>query len=158
MNGTNTIGNNQIPNGSEDRPYYELNLQGGGSKGGGFVNGRSSVADGGYGGCGGNDFGGGGGYGGNGGNNSGGGGYGANGGDGYFKIFDAYIGGTSRGLKVFSGGGGGGYGPSGTGGSRATGFIDGGIAAGGAGGVIEANINIPAGRGGNGICIIQYYA
>ena len=157
--GVNTIGNDQIPNGSENKPYYELNLQGSGNKGTGTFS-KCCVAGGGYGGCGGNDFGGGGGYGGNGGNNSGGGGgYGANGGDGYnHGSLDATITGSTRVFRAFTGGGGGGYGPSGTGGSYQSGFTDGGIAAGGAGGVATYVSSKPAGKGGNGICIIQYYA
>ena len=177
-NGTNTIGDDQVPNGSEDKPYYELNLQGNGISGK-FI--EPSIGYGGGGGYGGNGGiglgGGGGGYGGNGGNyfvignsysGGGGGGYGANGGDGYLiqlQTSGYYV----SWLNMSCGGGGGGYGPSGTGGSYNTGYPDGGIAAGGSGG---SNTNpdftpkegsppktpLLAGRGGNGICIIQYYA
>ena len=165
LNGINTIGNDQIPNGSEDRPYYELNLQGNGTS---YSNG--------FGGHGGNgasgNYGGGGGYGGDGGIGTsgssgsndynvggGGGGYGADGGNAYIDRSS-----TRKYVFVACGGGGGGYGTSGTGGSQYTGFQDGGIAAGGAGGGhVTADITnedhlVAAGKGGNGICIIQYYA
>lgn len=174
-NGINTIGNDQIPNGSEDKPYYELNLQGAGEYNSSVspdTSIREVLAGGGYGGNGGiGPGGGGGGYGAHGGNynhnaygnaGGGGGGYGGNGGDGY--ALDASIpnGYYTYHTTVTCGGGGGGYGPSGTGGSRLTDYPDGGIAAGGAGGA-NNNSNtvfesIPAGKGGNGICIIQYYA
>ena len=91
--------------------------------------------------------GGGGGYGGNGGNGSygGGGGYGAAGGKDYGG------GGGYGGKGGSSDGGGGGYGPAGAGGN---GHYDGGIAAGG-GSSKNSSYNIT--KGGNGICIIQYY-
>lgn len=174
--GINTIGNDQIPNGSEDRPCYELNLQGSGlCSNTSYRNSMYGNGGGGFGGSGGYNIGsGGGGYGGNGGNGGyynngsfaggGGGGYGADGGDGYI-VNQA---GTYN-LMIPCGGGGGGYGPSGIGGSQSTGYPDGGIAAGGAGGAtnnlasisagssLNAYDHMPAGRGGNGICIIQYY-
>ena len=133
--GTNTINNDDVPNGSHVKFYYDLNLQGAGSAGKGDNYGGGG---GGYGGNGGNYSGGGGGYGGNGGNTSGGGGgYGADGGD-------------------FNGGGGG-YGPGGKGGNgglKSSGQT-GGIAAGGGGGYGRS---VSGGAGGNGIVIIQYYA
>ena len=183
-NGVSTIGNNQIPNGTEDRPYYELNLQGGGLTSKYGVN-DSYIGVGYY------ITGAGGGYGGNAGNTclGGGGGYGANGGDGEPESPKDYKcdegaggggggyggdGGDGCNIKVgnvcYLSGGGGGYGPSGVGGSQSLGYPDGGIAAGGAGGSFNfykknstTNINLynnycPAGKGGNGICIIQYYA
>ena len=155
--GTNTIGNDQVPNGSEDRPYYELNLQGNGNSG---TTQSCTGGGGGYGGNGGSNGGGGGGYGADGGDcGGGGGGYGGNGGDGYrYSKFYINMGGGTQECYLSIGGGGGGYGPSGTGGSYTTGFKGGGIAAGGLGGLIMNNINITPGDGGNGICIIQYYA
>ena len=176
-NGINTIGNDQIPNGSEDKPDYELNLQGSGlCSNTEYHNTNFGNGGGGYGGRGGFNIGsGGGGYGGNGGNGAwynnysfcggGGGGYGSDGGDGYLINQIGYYS-----LMVSCGGGGGGYGPSGKGGSQLSGYQDGGIAAGGAGGAtnnlasknLEDSLSaydlMPAGRGGNGICIIQYYA
>ena len=120
QNGTNTIGNNEIPN----------SLQGSGLAGINASSSKSvSCGGGGYGGCGGYSSGGGGGYGANGGNGGGGGGgYGGKGGDGF--------------------GGGGGYGDGGSVGG------DGGYGAGGGG----SSQYRSAGNGGNGICIIQYYA
>lgn len=101
----------------------------------------------------GTNYGGGGGYGGNGGNNCGGGG-------GYGKCGVGGNGGSIdkdnsiTGYKMNCCGGGGGYGPGGSCGGN------GGIAAGGSGIAISsynnAIFNTPS--GGNGICIIQYYA
>ena len=102
-------------------------------------------------------FGGGGGYGGNGGNNcGGGGGYGAKGGDGYIQN-------SSYGkLSYVYGGGGGGYGKGGYGGNATE---DGPGGGGGYGHGGDGGLNgIHGGgggynaSGGNGICIIQYYA
>ena len=161
--GVNTIGNPEVPNGSNTKFGYELNLQGEG-KGGGYIGGG-----GGYGGNGGNTYGGGGGYGGNGGSGSiynvaysgktytifsggGGGGYGSLGGNGYNKEADES---SNYNLSYAYGGGGGGYGKSGYGGDGYGGpyIQNGGIAAGAgsAGSMFHTS-------GGNGICIIQYYA
>ena len=130
LNGTNTIGNSSIP----------LDLQGAGNDGAGGIMGGG----GGYGGNGGNSgesstdlcrpvCGGGGGYGGNGGSyGGGGGGYGGAGGDWC--------------------GGGGAYGIGGSNGS------DGSYGGGGAGMYNRSSSQQYAGNGGNGICIIQYYA
>ena len=139
-NGTNTIGNDQVPNGSNVKFDYDLNLQGAGLSGRSTSN-RFFGGGGGYGGNGGNNCGGGGGYGGNGGNNcGGGGGYGADGGN--------------------NSGGGGGYGKAGTGGDGGK-YGDGGIAAGGGAPTEPGGKSYPYNNGtfgGNGIVIIQYYA
>ena len=181
-NGINTISNDQVPNGSDSQFGFDINLQGAGESGvmnnGSRVVYSSYLAGGGFGGNGGKYVaGGGGGYGADGGaggnsmdtSNSyymntcggGGGGYGGNGGDAY-QIYRNQM--SAKREYSRYGGGGGGYGPSGTGGSQYTGYPDGGIAAGGAGGGQNMNNSgnpdtiTPAGRGGNGICIIQYYA
>ena len=119
----------------------------------------------------GNDGGGGGGYGGNGGNNccGGGGGYGSDGGNGYidkssYSINKAYGGGGGgyggKGGDAWNrgNGGGGGYGKYGYGGGYDiinNCIREAGIAAGGAFG--SFGNNYIAGKGGDGICIIQYY-
>lgn len=155
--GTNTINNDEVPNGSHSKFGFDINLQGAG-KGKGLRGGG-----GGYGGNGGNNGGGGGGYGGNGGNGvfddtkqyyggGGGGGYGADGGEGGYGANFSLSGGVYK--YTYMGFGGGGYGKGGKGGN---GQMDhgvgerGGIAAGGGGG--EGGV----GNGGNGICIIQYF-
>ena len=167
-NGRSVIYNNAFKFPNEADIYHNMVLPGGG---------------GGYGGNGGNACGGGGGYGGNGGNNiGGGGGYGADGGDGSFNMI-----GTNRGyyIRTSGGGGGGGYGKSGKGGnaekctmeanasssgnyntylSKYTGVVsnaeDGGYAAGGGSFGWRNNTvgDMHSTRGGNGICIITYYA
>ena len=112
--------------------------------------------------------GGGGGYGGNGGNNGGGGGgYGANGGHGVPKVNGSDYGG-SGGVRI-AGGGGGGYGKGGYGGNAIVLDNDmtsiagggGGYGPGGDGennGVRGGGAGADGSSGGNGICIIQYYA
>ena len=126
QNGTNTIGNNQIPNSLQGTGTAGFNI---GNNNGTAIYIYKSCGGGGYGGCGGKSGGGGGGYGGNGGNTcGGGGGYGGKGGDGF--------------------GGGGGYGDGGSNGG------DGSFGAGGGGN----SFSHIAGNGGDGICIIQYYA
>lgn len=112
--------------------------------------------------------GGGGGYGGNGGNNcGGGGGYGADGGKGVPKVNGSDYGGYG-GVRI-AGGGGGGYGKGGYGGNAivlkdGTTSIAGGGGGYGPGGDGECNgvrgggAGANGSSGGNGICIIQYYA
>lgn len=163
INGTNTIGDANVSNGSGDKFGFEINLQGAGISMG---PGNSLFGSGGYGGNGGYNAGsGGGGYGGNGGNGyyininnhtafagGGGGGYGADGGDAY--VYD-----DNDNTVTGMGGGGGGYGKGGHGGNGTyRGNSCGGIAAGGGGlynGFYEGNAEDA--KGGNGICIIQYY-
>ena len=159
--GTNTINNDDVPNGSHSKFGFDINLQGAG-KGKGIRGGG-----GGYGGNGGNNLGGGGGYGGNGGNGfihdtefcysgGGGGGYGGDGGEGgYADNCGGLSGGVYKYPYLGFGGGGGGYGKGGKGGNGQildTKAEDGGIAAGGGGGY-----GFDMGKGGNGICIIQYF-
>ena len=139
-NGTNTIGDNNAPS----------ECQGPGLKGIDVVPGDTGYytpsGGGGYGGCGGSNYGGGGGYGGNGGNNGGGGGgygKGADGGTMSGRYQDGTLTYESGGGGYFSKGriGGGGYG-DGAGTHSAAGP--------GGGGYDQY-------PGGQGICIIQYY-
>lgn len=164
-NGTNTIGNDIVPDGVNPLLESCLNLQGAGTAGKYTVGNTGTTSSsykrgggGGYGGCGGSFCGGGGGYGGNGGHyGGGGGGYGADGGNGNVTMPVYYINGVQFDSAICAGGGGGGYGKSGKGGDTA---CDGGYAAGGGGGYGRNNLSIKtinAGNGGNGICIIQYY-
>ena len=135
-NGTNTIGNESVPNncqGHGKSPKNDImNICGGGGFGGN--GGWMSGGGGGYGGTGGNNYGGGGGYGNiaNGGSNcGGGGGYFAKGGDGDYESWSA--------------GGGGSYGQGGG--------IQGSAGFGGGGGGYANSLH----DGGSGVCIVSYY-